>query len=183
VHLAGGHLEFLLKNVRVSDDGDTPLAIAPSAAVSLSRRALLSGRIAPESVDLISPRLLLFYGEDGSLSLAFSHPGEREDGEAARGARVRSVAPAASAASNDAGDLGRIDLVKMLSQASASARKSEHAGAYLRDRHHRQRQSQEHLARARAQDRPRSSPQPQLDCRPHEDRFARRAMDRRLPHL
>jgi hypothetical protein len=133
VRLAGGQLEFVLSNVRVSDDADTPLALAPSAAVSLSRRALLSGRIAPESVDLISPRLLLFHGEDGSVSLAFSHPSEREDGETARGPRGRAVAPAASPASTDTGDLGRIDLIKVLSQASASARKSEHAGAYLRE--------------------------------------------------
>jgi hypothetical protein len=65
-------LEFELKNVRVTDASDVVLALAPSATVSLSRKALLHGRIAPESVDLISPRLSLFYGEDGRLSLKFS---------------------------------------------------------------------------------------------------------------
>src|SRR6185312_1734429 len=43
-------VEFELKNVRVADVGDVPLALAPSATISLSRRALLRVRIAPESV-------------------------------------------------------------------------------------------------------------------------------------
>jgi hypothetical protein len=122
---AGGHLEFALSNVRVGDASDTPLAVAPSATVSLSQRALLSGRLAPESVDLISPRLLLFYGEDGALSLAFSRS-ERDDGE-------RGTPRKAGGAKADAGELGRIDLFKALSEASASARRREHAGAYLRE--------------------------------------------------
>jgi hypothetical protein len=68
--------EFELKNVRVADAGDVTLALAPSATVSLSRKALLRGRIAPESVDLVAPRLSLFYGDDGALSLKFSKPAE-----------------------------------------------------------------------------------------------------------
>ena len=89
-------LEFELKNVRVADASDVTLALAPSATVSLSRKALLHGRIAPESVDLVSPRLSLFYGEDGTLSLKFSKPAEvprdraREIAGAARHARVGS---------------------------------------------------------------------------------------------
>jgi len=37
----GGQVEFELKNVRVTDSGGVPLVIAPSASVSLSRKALL----------------------------------------------------------------------------------------------------------------------------------------------
>ena len=80
----GGQLEFELKNVRVTDFGGVPLVIAPSASVSLSRKALLRARIAPESVDLISPRLSLFYSEDGTLALKFAPPIEPSESERAK---------------------------------------------------------------------------------------------------
>lgn len=130
------NLEFELKNVRVTGDRDETLALASAATISLSRAALLTGRIAPESVALISPRLLLYYGEDGNLSLKFSHPSEPIPGEpAARGpgrgpsAQAPNGGPAAQA---DPG-LGRIDLIKVLSEASGRARRREAASAYLRE--------------------------------------------------
>ena len=130
----GGQLEVELKNVRVTDLGGVPLVIAPSASVSLSRRAMLSGRIAPESVDLISPRLSLFYSEDGTLALKFAPPTEAAGSERAKlpsghGANEMPRGPAGEAD----GALGRIDLVKALSETSARARRREHAGAYLRE--------------------------------------------------
>lgn len=120
----GGQIEFELKNVRITDADNVPLAIAPSASVSLSRRALLSGRIAPESVDLISPRLSLFYSEDGRLALKFASPVEPAESE-------RAKAPGMAGEAD--GALGRIDLVKALSEASGRARRREHASAYLRE--------------------------------------------------
>ena len=133
-----GQLEFELKNVRVADAGDVPLALAPSATVSLSRRALMVGRIAPESVDLVSPRLSLFYGEDGTLSLKFSKPTEVAGTERAkspglRGAGETPAMAAAVAGGEDDGGLGRVDLIKVLSQSSARARRGELASAYLRE--------------------------------------------------
>ena len=80
----GSQLEFELKNVRVADASDQPLALAPSATVSLSRKALVRGRIAPESVALISPRLSLFYGDDGTLSVKFATPAETPESERAK---------------------------------------------------------------------------------------------------
>jgi len=130
VRLAGGKLEVELGNVRVSDAGDVPLALAPSASLSLSRRALLSGRIAPESVELIAPRLLLFYSEDGNLSLKFSPPAEGPEGDGSRPPPLRGSSAVAADAD---GGLGRIDLIKMLSEASGRARRREHASAYLRE--------------------------------------------------
>lgn len=133
----GGGPQFELRNVRVDDTDDVPLAVAASARVSLSRRALLAGRIAPESVELMSPRLVLYYSEDGTLSLKFTPPGEEAERHAGAAPPVpRGTAPPARTAPNgdDAdGTLARIDLVQMLSQASASARRREHAGAYLRE--------------------------------------------------
>ena len=112
-------------------------SIAPSASVSLSRKALLSGRIAPESVDLISPRLSLFYSEDGTLALKFAPPAEPAGSERAKlagPARLGRGAGCASCRPGEAdGALGRIDLVKMLSESSARARRREHASAYLRE--------------------------------------------------
>ena len=67
-----GLLQFELGNVRVTDAKGEPLAMAPSALVSLSRRALLVGRLAVETIDLVAARLTLFYSDDGTLSLKFS---------------------------------------------------------------------------------------------------------------
>jgi hypothetical protein len=130
-------LEFELSNVRIADSSNAPLAVAPSATFSISHRALLQGRIAPESVDLISPRLLLYLGEDGKLSLQFSAPTEaveldRHKGAGSDDSQVKSMASANAAGFSD-GSLGRIDLVKMLSEASARARRREYATAYLRE--------------------------------------------------
>ncbi|HJU31233.1 MAG TPA: AsmA-like C-terminal region-containing protein, partial [Hyphomicrobiaceae bacterium] len=131
----GGRLEFELKNVRFADAADTPLVVAPSAAISLSRSALLRGRIAPESVDLVSPRLSLFYSDDGVLSLKFATPGEVPEAERTKAAVARGVTEvqASNAGRAEAeGGLGRIDLIKVLSESSARARRREQASAYLR---------------------------------------------------
>lgn len=130
-----GLFQFELKNVRVSDAGGETLLAAPAVAVSLSRRAMLSGRIAVESLDLISARLVLFYADDGTLSLKFSpEPEGRETvalGPPPAPASVASAPSAAPPAEAD-GTLGRIDLVKALSEASALARRGQNASAYLR---------------------------------------------------
>ncbi|HJZ30300.1 MAG TPA: AsmA-like C-terminal region-containing protein [Hyphomicrobiaceae bacterium] len=126
-------LEFELSNVRIADPSHAPLAVAPSATFSISHRALLQGRIAPESVDLISPRLVLYYGEDGKLSLQFSAPGEVGEADRQRSGSDAKALPAVTANAASDGSLGRIDLVKMLSDASARARRREYATAYLRE--------------------------------------------------
>jgi hypothetical protein len=132
-----GQIEFELKNVRITDTDNVALAMAPSALISLSRKALLSGRIAPESIDLVSPRLTLLYGEDGTLALKFATPAEPAGSERAkvavrRGTAGAPVAPSAGPVDAEGG-LGRIDLVKILSESSARARRRERASAYLRE--------------------------------------------------
>jgi hypothetical protein len=132
----GGQVEFELKNVRVTDSGGVPLVIAPSASVSLSRKALLRARIAPESVELISPRLSLFYSDDGVLALKFAPPTVPSESERAKlpsGRGSPETLPGSGAPVEADGALGRIDLVKVLSESSARARRREHAGAYLRE--------------------------------------------------
>jgi hypothetical protein len=124
-----GLLQFELKNVRIDDAAGAPLVSAPTAAVSLSRRALLIGRIAAESLDLMSARLLLFYSEEGLLSLKFSSA-SNIGGSSPPSLRGAVEVPAQS---ESPGEFGHIDIVKVLSEASARARRREHAGAYLRE--------------------------------------------------
>jgi AsmA-like C-terminal region/Protein of unknown function len=129
-----GLLQFELGDVRVTDASGEPLVMAPSAAISLSRRAMLRGRLAVESLDLLSARLTLFYSDEGTLALKFSPapPAAANSSPALRG--TVDASQSAIAATSDADwTLGRIDLVKALSEASARARRREHASAYLRE--------------------------------------------------
>jgi hypothetical protein len=142
---ARGLVQFELKSVRLSDEGGETLVAAPSMAVSLSRRAMLRGRIAVESLDLISARLVLSYTDDGMLSLKFSPDTEEaesptsETGPGQPAPSAPSKNPAARPPSEPAAPpaserlIGRIDLVKVLAEASARARRQEHASAYLRE--------------------------------------------------
>ena len=129
-----GTVSFELSNIRVVDEGGAPLAYAPSASLSLSRKALNAGRLAPETIDLISPRLLLYYSEDGSLSVKFTPPGETHDDSGANTPALRGSTKGVAAPKAEAADWtqSRFDLVRTLSEASARARRREHASAYLR---------------------------------------------------
>ena len=64
---------FRLRNIRLIDTDGSIVAQAPLAAIGMSGAALLSGRIAPGSVDFIGPRLV-FYASDNGLSLSFYRP-------------------------------------------------------------------------------------------------------------
>jgi hypothetical protein len=68
---------FRLRNIRLVDSTGSVVAQAPLAAIGMSGAALLSGRIAPGSVDFIGPRLL-FYASDNGLSLSFYRPSTSE---------------------------------------------------------------------------------------------------------
>ncbi len=70
---------FRLRNIRLIDPDGEVVAQAPLAAIGMSGSALLTGRLAPGSVDFIGPRLLMSYNDDQGLSLAFSKPGEDAD--------------------------------------------------------------------------------------------------------
>jgi AsmA-like C-terminal region/Protein of unknown function len=65
---------FRLRNIRLIDNTGAILAQAPLAAIGMSGSALLSGRLAPGSVDFIGARLLLFYDSHQGLALSFSRP-------------------------------------------------------------------------------------------------------------
>ena len=69
---------FRLRNIRLIDQDGAIVAQAPLAAIGMSGSALLSGRLAPGSVDFIGPRLLLFYDSDQGLAVSFSRPAAGE---------------------------------------------------------------------------------------------------------
>ena len=128
-----GTVSFELSNIRVEDADGAPLAYAPSASLSLSRKALNAGRLAPETIDLISPRLLLYYSEDGSLSVKFTPPGDTHEESAGKTPALRGSTQGTAPKAEPADwTQSRIDLVRALSEASARARRREHASAYLR---------------------------------------------------
>ncbi len=76
---------FRLINIRLIDKDGSIVAQAPLAAIGMSGAALLSGTIAPGSVDFIGPRLLLFYNPDQGLTLTFQRPAAAESETLIRG--------------------------------------------------------------------------------------------------
>jgi hypothetical protein len=70
---------FRLRDIRLIDKDGEVVAQAPLAAIGMSGSALLSGRVAPGSVDFIGPRLLMSYTDDKGLSLAFSKNDAQSD--------------------------------------------------------------------------------------------------------
>ncbi|MEZ5827832.1 MAG: AsmA-like C-terminal domain-containing protein [Hyphomicrobiales bacterium] len=68
----GPGVVFRLRNIRLIDDEGSVVAQAPLAAIGMSGSALLSGRLAPGSVDFIGPRLLMSYNSDQGLALSFT---------------------------------------------------------------------------------------------------------------
>jgi AsmA-like C-terminal region len=141
-----GGLEFQLQNVRLQEaDGDT-VASAPLAAVKLSTAALWSGRIVPARVELIEPRLFLYYSDGGGLSLSFPRPLAGDAAEvgtwttqtnppasaAAREATPMQVPVPVEAKRSPAGPLKRIDLARVITQMSARARRRLDASSYLK---------------------------------------------------
>ncbi|MGA7455841.1 MAG: hypothetical protein WBW51_00735, partial [Methyloceanibacter sp.] len=75
-----------LRNIMLIDKDGSILAQAPFAAIGMSGSALLSGRIAPGSVDFIGPRLLLFSDDAQGLSLSVSRAAVAESEAPMRGA-------------------------------------------------------------------------------------------------
>jgi AsmA-like C-terminal region/Protein of unknown function len=89
---------FRLRNIRLIDTDGSIVAQAPLAAIGMSGAALLSGRIAPGSVDFIGPRLL-FYASDNGLSLSFYRPSSSDVEKFIKGSVPESVAVAPNAQS------------------------------------------------------------------------------------
>lgn len=121
----GPGVNFRLRNIRLVDPQGAVVARAPLAAVGLSGRALLRGRIAPGSVDFIGPRLLLFYTAEEGLSLSFSR-----DAEAGTPAQ-QSAGPAGNAGLPIIGTPKDINLTRTVTAAFDQARRHKTASSFL----------------------------------------------------
>ncbi|MGV1014210.1 MAG: AsmA-like C-terminal region-containing protein, partial [Methyloceanibacter sp.] len=104
------------------------VAQAPLAAIGMSGSALLTGRLAPGSVDLIGPRLLLFYNDEQGLTLSFSRPAGGESGPVAAQAE-EAVPPETAIASRPETPIGaggrKLDLSSTVSEVFERARRGD----------------------------------------------------------
>jgi hypothetical protein len=133
-----GELEFRLRNVRLLDELGSPVAVAPLAAVELSTEGLWSGRLSPDKVVLIEPRLLLTYSQDGGLSFSFTRPAGSAGQGVPGGSDVQTLpTEQSSGEGRDAGSglpvaLRQLGLARVIAEASARARQRMDATSFLR---------------------------------------------------
>lgn len=119
----GGGIEFRLKSVRLYDQGGVVVAEAPFASVGLSAGALLAGKLAAGSVDLIGPRVLLHVREDDSISLTV----DAQSGKAPAPARI--AVPDVESAAKDAPTVALVPAVNELFNKLGAG---ENTSSYLR---------------------------------------------------
>ncbi len=79
----GEALQVHLTDLRIADESGVTLAAVPAASLGLSGAALLSGSIAPTSIELIGPSLALVRDPDGRVHLAGGDDAAPADDEAA----------------------------------------------------------------------------------------------------
>ncbi len=133
----GTGVVFRLRNIRLIDKDGSIMAQAPLAGIGMSGAALLSGRIAPGSVDFIGPKLV-FYATDNGLSLSFYRPSTAEaetlmHGSLAEDAQTAPASPPATAAESviaksaavpSAEDAGRqLDVTRTVTEVFEQARR------------------------------------------------------------
>ena len=128
-----GTIEFRLKHIRVDESDGDILALAPLAAVRLSGKALMWGRIAPSRIELIEPRFMIARDADGQLSVSFARTAKGEEASAAPGSQAHSPATGRvdNAASSAATPFRRLDLARTIAEASARARRRVDAASFL----------------------------------------------------
>lgn len=142
IRLVGRNIEFRLKDVKVLDRDNAPVAVAPLASFEMSRKALFAGRLSPSRVVLIEPKLLLFYSPEGGLTLRFARhegaPPRKAGGSVPLQAGSGQDAPSTGTGrriqaepAGNFGAFGRIDLARTVAGLAKSARGRDHASAYL----------------------------------------------------
>ena len=139
----GKEVQFRLRNIRLMDPQGSVVAQAPYAAIGLSGKALLGGRIAPGSVDFIGPRLLLYYSQEGGLSLSFSTAEAspvvppKTSGTVVRrsaepgGVVAQSALPEAVLEGELPGEVAQINLTQSITEAFENARLGQTVSSYL----------------------------------------------------
>ncbi|MEM6498312.1 MAG: hypothetical protein AAF709_16510, partial [Pseudomonadota bacterium] len=135
VELRGTSFEFRLRDIRLADATGKPVAVAPLAAVEVSRTAFLAGQLAPSRIVLIEPQMLMFYSQETGLSLSLAQSGSasKPSGLAARQRAASTNEKTSSAPPQSSFDIvsGRIDLAKTIVRLAAQARSRSDATSYL----------------------------------------------------
>ena len=67
---------FRLRDIRLQDSAGNLVAVAPRAAIDVSGRALLAGRVQPIEFELIGAQIVVRRQRDGSFQLGFGEEGE-----------------------------------------------------------------------------------------------------------
>ena len=126
-------LEIALLDIRITDPRGTALVQAPRAVVGVSGQAALRGQFAFSRLDLVSPRLQIFYSPDGTLSVAFTPAADTSAPDTSPRSDVtdKPLPNSPPLAVDDAA--GAIDFVKAITDVSAQARRREHVTAYMRE--------------------------------------------------
>ncbi|MBI1385561.1 MAG: hypothetical protein GC150_11685 [Rhizobiales bacterium] len=140
----GRGIQFRLRDLTVRDGNGVTVGRAPFASVDISLAALLAGRLAPERISFIRPRLLLVYDDEEGLAIGFGQEGSSvrpADGSANEGG-----APVAGSdgvpLAEDAGAPSRVEiapqdtssrigLAAAFAKVLAGARRREGVGSYL----------------------------------------------------
>lgn len=111
-----GGFEFRLRDLSVFEKDGKLVAKAPLAAVALSGKALLLGRIVPARIELIQPTVQFVYTEAQGLVVN-------------RGVDTQSASPTDASTGAD----GSYNIIKRLSETSQQARKRVGATGYLNE--------------------------------------------------
>lgn len=74
-------VDIVIKNVTLRQPGERPAVVLPEVSVGLSIRALGRGVIAPTSLDIFSPEILVRRHADGSFSFGLSQNSENLEGD------------------------------------------------------------------------------------------------------
>jgi hypothetical protein len=72
----GFGIEFRLTAVSIVEDNGSKIVESPMASAEVSFSAMLRGRLAVDTVELIGPRLFLQYSEERGLALSFGDPND-----------------------------------------------------------------------------------------------------------
>lgn len=130
-----GGIEFRLKSVRMNDRAGGVVALARFASVELDMGALLSARLAPSRIDLIEPRFLVFFDEQGALSL---QPPSLDETLQPRPLTPTAAAPAGepaarAASPGAAAEVRKLEIARLLAEALGRLRRDGQAVSYLKD--------------------------------------------------
>ena len=123
-----GVIEVQLANLTLSDAEGDVVAQVPTAAVELSRPALMAFKFIPSRVDLINPRLSLFYSTEAGLSMSFVR-----DGTETSAGTAPALVPAGGSQDGVAvvAKPRHVDLAAMIHDATVRARERLDTSSYL----------------------------------------------------